>query len=77
MDNLQKFRSWSNKVFVGILIFLVFFSKSDITHSVISVCKVPVPIKVVPGKNDYFDHPKFDSHTFQQINGFLYGRSFY
>ena len=65
VDNLQKFRSRSNNVFVSILIFLVIVLSQGIRHSVISVCKVLVPIKVVPVKNDYFDHPKFESHTFQ------------
>ena len=68
VDNLQKFRSRRNKMFVGILIFLV-FSESDIQYLCeISVCKVLVTIKVVPVKNDYFLHPKFE---------FLYWRSFY
>ena len=78
MDNLQKFRSRSNIVFVGILIFLVFFSKSAIQvfwQGEVSVCKVLVPIKIVPVKNNYFLHPEFESHTFQQMNGFLYWRS--
>ena len=77
VDNLQKFRSRSNKVFVDILIFLVFSSKSGIRHSVVSVCKVLVSIKVVPVRNNYFGNPKFESHTFQQMNGFLCCRSFY
>ena len=60
-----------------------FFSKSGIQY----LCKgklvfrlvlvLLVPIKVVPVKNDYFLHPKFESHTYQQRNGFLYWRSFY
>ena len=44
------------KFFMGILIFLV-FSKSGIHYlwqGEISVCKVLVPIKVVPVKTDYF-----------------------
>ena len=43
----------------------------------ISVCKVLVPIKVVPVKNDYFLHPKFELHRYQQRDEFLYLRSFY
>ena len=27
-----------------------------------------VPIKVVPVKNDYFLHPKFELHRYQQMN---------
>ena len=42
----------------------------------VSVRKVLVLIKVVPVKNDYFVHQKFDLHRYQQINGFLYWRSF-
>ena len=62
---MLKFRSWRNKIFLGILIFLVFlvFSKSGIQYlwyGEISVSKVPVPIKVVPAKNDYFLHQKFE-----------------
>ena len=33
---------------------------------------VLVPIKVMPVKNDYFLLPKFELHSFQQMNGFLY-----
>ena len=79
MNNLQKFRSRRNKYFVGILIFL-FFSESGIQYlweGEINVCKILVPIKVVPVKNDYFLHPKFELHSFQQINRFLYWSSFY
>ena len=79
MDNLQKFRSRRNEIFVGILFFLV-FSKSDIQYlwqGEISVCKVIVPIKVVPVKNDYFLHPKFELHRYQQMNGFLFWISVY
>ena len=79
MDNLQKFRSRSNKVFVGILIFLA-FSELGIEYlwqGEISVCEVLVPIKVVSVKNDCFLHPKFELHRYQQINGFLHRRSFY
>ena len=77
VDNLQKFRSRRNKMFVGILIFLV-FSESDIQYLCeISVCKVLVTIKVVPVKNDYFFYPKFELHRYQQMNKFLYWCSFY
>ena len=61
-DSLQKFRSLRNKIFVCILIFLV-ISKSRIQYfcqGEISICKVLVLIKVVPGKNDYFLHQKFE-----------------
>ena len=65
-----------SKMFVGILIFLV-FSESDIQYLCeISVCKVLVTIKVVPVKNDYFLHSKFELHRYQQMNKFLYWRSF-
>ena len=77
VDNLQKFCSRSNKIFVGTLIFLVFFSKSGIQYfwqGKISVCKLPVPIEIVQMKNNYFRHPKFESHTIQEMNGFLYCR---
>ena len=80
MDNLQKFRSCSYKVFVGIFMFLGFFSKSGIQYlwqGKVSVGKVLVPIEVVPEKNNYFRHPKCESHTFQQLNGFLNWCSFY
>ena len=79
MDNLEKFRSRRNKIFVGILIFPV-FSELGIQYlwqGEISVCKVLVPIKIVPVKNDYFLHPKFELHRYQQMNGFLYCCSFY
>ena len=78
VDNLHKFRSRCNKIFVGILIFLV-FSKSGIQclwQGEISACKVLVPIKVVPVKNDYFLHQKFELHR-SQMNWFLYCCSFY
>ena len=42
----------------------------------ISVCKVLVSITVVPLKNNYFLHPKFDFHGYQQMNGFMYGAVF-
>ena len=42
----------------------------------ISVCKVPVIIKEVPVKNNYFLHPKFELHRYQQVNGFPYCHSF-
>ena len=62
MDNLRKFRSQCSKIFVGILIFLV-FSKLGIQYlwqGEISDCSVLVPIKLVPRKNDYFLHQKFE-----------------
>ena len=74
MDNLRKFRRRRNKIYEGLLIFLV-FSKSDIQYmwqGEISICKVLVPIQVEPVKNDYFLHPKFELHRNQQMNGFLY-----
>ena len=43
----------------------------------ISIFKLLVPIKVVLVKNDYFLYPKFEMHRYQQMNGFLYWRSFY
>ena len=61
-DSLQKFPSLRNKIFVFILIFLV-ISKSCIQYfwqGETSICKVLVLIKVVPGKNDYFLHQKFE-----------------
>ena len=64
VDNLQKFRSRRNKIFVCILIFLA-FSKSDIQNlwqGEISIFKLQVPIKVVPGKSYYFLHQKFELH---------------
>ena len=64
VDSLQKFRSRRDKMLVCILIFLV-FSKSGIQYlwqGEISICKVVVLIKVVPGKNDYFLHQKFELH---------------
>ena len=64
MDNLQNF--------CGRI-----FSKSGTQYfwqGEISVCKVLVPIKIVPVKNNYFRYPNFKSHTFQQMNGFLYWR---
>ena len=79
VDNLQKFPNRRNKTFVGILIFLV-FSESDIQYlwqGEISFCKVQVPIKVVPVKNNYFLHSKFELHGYQQVNRFLYWCSFY
>ena len=79
MKNLNKFRRRRNKVFVGILIFL-FLPKSGIQY----LCKgklvfvlVLVLLKVVPVKNYYFLHRKFESHTYQQVNGFLYWQGFY
>ena len=55
VDNFQNFCSQCNKIFDGILIFLV-VSNSGIQHlwqGEISACKVLVPIKVVPVKNDH------------------------
>ena len=54
MDSLQKFR---NKYFMGLLVFLVFFQLGIqyLWQAEISVCKVLVPIKVMPVKNDYLD----------------------
>ena len=43
----------------------------------ISVCKVLVAIKVVPVKNHYFLHPKFEFHRYQKMNRCLYWCSFY
>ena len=43
----------------------------------INVCKVLVPIKVVLVENDYLLYPKFELHRYQQMNRFLYWRSFY
>ena len=65
--------------FAGISIILV-FSKSVVQYmwqGEISVCKVLVPIKAVPVKNDYFLCPKFELHRYQQMIGFLYWHSFY
>ena len=64
VDNLQKFRSQRDEIFLCILIFLV-FAQSDIPYlwqGEISMYKVLVPIKVVSGKNDYFCYQKFDLH---------------
>ena len=77
--NLQKFCGRRSKVFVVILIF-PFFSKPGIQYlwrGEIGVCKVLISIKLVPVKKDYFLHPKFELHRYQQTNGFLYWRSFY
>ena len=66
MDNLQKFCSRHSKIVVGILIFIV-ISESGIQflrQGEISVSKVLVPIKVVPVKNDYFLHQKFEFHKY-------------
>ena len=78
VDNLQKFCSRHNNIFVGILIFLV-LSKSGIQYlwqGEISAYKVLVSIKVVPVKDDYLLHQKFELRI-KQMNGFLYRRSFY
>ena len=59
VDNLQKFCCWRNKIFAGILIFLV-FSNSGIEYlwqREISACKLTVPIKVVPVRNDHYYSP--------------------
>ena len=56
MDNLQKFCARRNKFFASILILLV-ISKSGIQYlrqGKVSACKVLVPIKVVPVKNDHY-----------------------
>ena len=79
MDHLQILHSWRGKIFVGILIFLV-FSKLGFQYlwqGDITVCKALVPIKVVPVKNDYFFHQKFELHRYKKMNGFLYWCSFY
>ena len=58
----------------------IFLSKSGMQHlwhGENNVCNVLVSIKVVLIKNDYFLHPKFELHTYQQMNGFLYWRSFH
>ena len=60
LDSLQKRFRLRNKIFV-----FSFFSKLGIQYlwqGEISVCKVLVLIKVVPGKNDYFLHQKFELH---------------
>ena len=78
-DNLKKFRSRHKRFFVGILIIL-FFSKPEIHYmrqGEISVCKVPVPIKIVLVNNDYFLYLKFELYWYQQMNGFLNWPSFY
>ena len=75
MHNLQKVRNQRSKIFVGILIFLV-FSKSRIQYlwqGEISVFKVPVSIKVVPVKNDYFLYQKFQLDRYQHMPGFSIG----
>ena len=41
-----------------------------------SVQKVLVSVKAVPVKNDYIIHQKFQLHRYQEMNEFLYGRSF-
>ena len=60
--NLQKFRSRCSKIFVGILIFLVFL-RSGVQYLwqwKTSVCKMLVKIKVVPVKSDHFPLQKFE-----------------
>ena len=39
----------------------------------IGVCKILVPITVVPVKNDNFLHPKFESLRYQQTMDFCIG----
>ena len=78
VNNLQKIRCRRNKIFVDIL-FLV-FSKSGIKYlwqGEASICKVLVPIKIVLVKNNNLLLSKFELHRYQQMNGFLYWRSFY
>ena len=41
------------------------------------VCKVMVPIKVVPVKNDHLLHQKFQLYKYYLMNEFPYRRSFY
>ena len=44
----------------------------------INVCKVLALFKLVPVKNDYFLHRKFELHRYQLMNGFLlYWHRFY
>ena len=43
----------------------------------ISVFKVLAPMKLVLVKNDYFLYQNLELHIYQQMNGFLYWRSFY
>ena len=69
-DNMQRFRSRRNKIFLGIFIFRA-FSKSDIQYlwqGEVSVCKVLVPNKLLV-KTDYLLHQKFELHR-KQMNGF-------
>ena len=60
-----------------------FFCKSGIQYLCkgklvfVLVLVLLVPIKVVPVRNDYFLHSKFESHTYQQMNEFLHWRSCY
>ena len=63
----RNFEAGATKIFVGILIFLV-FSKLVIRYlqqGEISVHKVLVPVKVVLVKNYYLLHPKFELHRYQ------------
>ena len=64
VDNLQKFRSGRNKIFVCMLIFPVFskFGIQYLWQGEINNFKLQVPIKVVPGKSYYFLHQKFELH---------------
>ena len=66
--------------FCGYIKISSFVSKSGIQYlwqEQISVFKELLPIKVVAIENDYFLHPRFESHAYQRMNGFLYWRSFY
>ena len=68
------------KFLVGILILIVFFlSRALSIHYLwqgeIIVFQVLVPIKVVLVKNDYFRHPKFESH-FSKWMDFCTGAAF-
>ena len=52
-------------------IYLMFDLKLGIQYwyeEEIIVCKLLVPIKVVPLKNGYFLHIKFELHRYQQMN---------
>ena len=68
-DVKKKWIIWRNFVadmlkFLDVLIFLV-FSKPGIQYLwqvEMSICKVLVPNKVVPLKNDYFFHQKLELH---------------
>ena len=68
-------RGTRTSVYQSICVFLS--SPEYLWQEKISVCKVLVLIKVVPVKNDYFLHPKFEFHRYHRMNRFLYWRSFY